>query len=464
MSFSTLTFVFLFLPLSLILYVFTPKKYKNLVLVLESILFYLWGNGQWIYLLWFTILLNYVLGLLIEKSTKPKRLLLIGVLTNILILCYYKYNIHIIDFLNIQFGFNLTGTKGFLPLGISFFIFQEISYLVDVYRKDAKACKSFLDFGAHISHFAKVTQGPIVKYKEIESSLKKRTTSFNQIYFGMRRFALGLSKKVLLANPIGEKTDLIFAQVGQGIDTPTAWLGMICYTMQLFFDFSGYSDMALGIGQAMGFKWIENFNYPYIATDISDFWSRWHISLSTFFREYVYFPLGGNRKGKFRTYFNQFVVFFTSGIWHGETLNFLFWGLYHWIFSSLRILLRNFKWYLKTPKIIKRVITFFVVSLGWVLFRSANMEEAGRYYGYLFTNNYTGTPLFEFSHFFSSDLIFFLVIAFIFSTPSMREIYTKYKKNKVFLWIWDGSILILFVLSIIFMVSGSYSPFIYFQF
>lgn len=283
MSFSSLSFLFVFLPLAIIIYLITPRKYKNLILLIESFLFYLWGNGQMVILLWSTIIINFLFGLGIGKSPRHrKKFLTAGIIIDILILCYYKYNLYFVDFLNTTFDTGLDLPEKFLPLGVSFFIFQEISYLIDVYRKDAPVNRNLIDFGAHISMFPKITQGPIVKYKDIHQQLLHHPTHFENIYFGLRRFALGLSKKVLLADPIGEKTDMIFSQLATGIDTPTAWLGMFCYSFQLFFDFSGYSDMAIGIGQILGFRFKENFNYPYIAKDISDFWSRWHISLSTF--------------------------------------------------------------------------------------------------------------------------------------------------------------------------------------
>lgn len=239
---------------------------------------------------------------------------------------------------------------------------------------------------------------------------------------------------------------------------------MLCYSLQLFFDFSGYSDMAIGIAQIMGFRFKENFNYPYIAKDISDFWSRWHISLSMFFREYIYFPLGGNRKGEVRTYLNQFVVFFITGIWHGETLNFLVWGIYHWFFSVLGKFMKRFDWYIKTPDIFKRIFTFLVVAIGFVIFRSADLDQAMLYLSYMFNNASTAVPVFEFPYFLSNDLIFYLIIGCIFSTPIMRKIHHQYKDTKWFPWIYDIGLLLFFMLSILFLVSGSYSPFIYFQF
>ena len=465
MSFSSLSFLFIFLPVALILYLITPKRFKNLVLLAESFLFYLWGNGKMVILLWATILINYIIGLGIEKSKNhAKKLLWIGVITNILILCFHKYYFYIVDFFNTNFDAGMAIPDGSLPLGISFFIFQEISYLVDVYKKDAPANKNFLELSTHIFMYPKITQGPIVKYKDIYQQLSSRTLYFENIYLGLRRFTLGLSKKVLLADTIGEKTDMIFAQVSTGLDTPTAWLGMLCYSLQLFFDFSGYSDMAIGIAQIMGFRFKENFNYPYIAKDISDFWSRWHISLSMFFREYIYFPLGGNRKGEARTYLNQFAVFFITGIWHGETLNFLVWGIYHWFFSVLGKFMKRFDWYIKTPDIFKRIFTFLVVAIGFVIFRSADLDQAMLYLSYMFNNTSTAVPVFEFPYFLSNDLIFYLIIGCIFSTPIIRKIHHQYKDTKWFPWIYDIGLLLFFMLSILFLVSGSYSPFIYFQF
>lgn len=465
MAFSSLSFLFVFFPVAIIIYLLAPKKYKNLILVLESFVFYLWGNGQMILLLWSTILINYLFGLGIEKSKiHRKKFLVAGILIDVAILGFYKYSTHIIDFLNGSLNAGIEEWYAFLPLGISFFIFQEISYLVDIYRGDGKSLPSIIDFGAHISMFPKITQGPIVKYRDIQQQILHHPTNLENVYQGLNRFVLGLSKKVLLADPIGEKTDFIFSLVDTGIDKPTAWIGMFCYSMQLFFDFSGYSDMAIGLGQIFGFKFMENFNYPYIAKDISDFWNRWHISLSTFFREYIYFPLGGNRKGELRTYANQFAVFFITGIWHGETLNFLVWGIYHWFFSVLGKYLQKFKWYLNSPDLLKRIFTFFIVAVGFVIFRSADLDQAGLYLNYLFLSGYQGTPTFEYSYIFSNDLKFYLVLAAIFSTPIMRRVHEKYKDSKEYRWCRDGILLLLFILSLIFLVSGSYSPFIYFQF
>ncbi|EPY2284156.1 MBOAT family O-acyltransferase [Clostridium sporogenes] len=411
-------------------------------------------------------MINYIFGLLIDKLKGKKRLkkiiLLVGIMLNLILLFYYKYydfaigNINRISNATFQY-------KGIiLPIGISFFTFQGMSYIIDIYRNDAKVNKNIFSVALYISFFPQLIAGPIVKYKDIDNQIRKRKEYMEYFGYGIERFVIGLSKKVIIADTVAGIADTIFSLSNVGIDQPTAWLGAICYTFQIYFDFSGYSDMAIGLGYMFGFKFMENFNYPYISKSITEFWRRWHISLSTWFKEYLYIPLGGNRKGN--TYLNLFIVFFTTGLWHGASWNFIAWGIWNGIFIIIEKIINKKRWYIKIPSFIKTTITMFIVILGWVLFRANGLMDAINYLSIMFGINKATTVTYQFSYFVNKKLVFWMIISIIGSTPIIGNMLRLYENKKIFQMLKTIFIGILLIISIIFIVNSIYSPFIYFQF
>ncbi|EPY2292835.1 MBOAT family O-acyltransferase [Clostridium sporogenes] len=381
---------------------------------------------------------------------------------NLILLFYYKYydfaigNINRISNATFQY-------KGIiLPIGISFFTFQGMSYIIDIYRNDAKVNKNIFSVALYISFFPQLIAGPIVKYKDIDNQIRKRKEYMEYFGYGIERFVIGLSKKVIIADTVAGIADTIFSLSNVGIDQPTAWLGAICYTFQIYFDFSGYSDMAIGLGYMFGFKFMENFNYPYISKSITEFWRRWHISLSTWFKEYLYIPLGGNRKGN--TYLNLFIVFFTTGLWHGASWNFIAWGIWNGIFIIIEKIINKKRWYIKIPSFIKTTITMFIVILGWVLFRANGLMDAINYLSIMFGINKATTVTYQFSYFVNKKLVFWMIISIIGSTPIIGNMLRLYENKKIFQMLKTIFIGILLIISIIFIVNSIYSPFIYFQF
>lgn len=468
MVFSSQIFIFLFLPIVLIIYFLLGKKLKNLFLLLSSLVFYIWTGPKYILLLIFTILINYIFGIIIDNYKSKSNIKLaklslgFGIIINLAILFYYKYFDFSINVVNKFFNTSFSIQKIALPLGISFFVFQGISYIVDIYRDEAKVNKNFLEIALYISFFPKLVSGPIIKYKSISDQLKSRTTSLHQFSYGVERFAFGLAKKVIISDILGSTVDTIFNLSNNGIDTRTAWIGIISYTLQIYFDFSGYSDMAIGLAHMFGFTFMENFNYPYISKSISEFWRRWHISLSTWFKEYVYIPLGGNRT-KY-VYLNLFIVFTLTGIWHGASYNFIIWGFWHGIFIVLERFIRNKDFYKKIPNLIKTFITLFIVIIGWVLFRASDISQAINYLSIMFNFKTFNNLTFTYKYFLNLKLITWIVVGIVLSTPIYKIIDTKYKDKMLFEIIKTALILALFIISIIFIVNSTYSPFIYFQF
>ena len=466
MVFSSTIFIFVFLPIVLLAYYTLGKKIKNYILLIASLFFYAWGGISYLKILIVSILMNYIFGLLVDKYKEnikfKKILVIIGVILNLALLFYYKYYDFFIDNANLFLNTNFQLRKIVLPIGISFFTFQGISYIIDIYRNDAKVNKNPFHVALYMSFFPNILSGPIVKYKTVGDQITKRKESIEYFSYGINRFVLGLAKKVIIADVLGVMADNIFSLYNTGIDTPTAWIGAICYTFQIYFDFSGYSDTAIGIGYMFGFKTMENFNYPYISKSITEFWRRWHISLSTWFKEYLYIPLGGNRRGN--VYFNLFVVFLVTGVWHGANWTFIFWGLWHGLFMLIERFIRNKEWYSKIPNAIKYMVTMLIVILGWVLFRADNIEQAIGFIKIMFGFNNVGTLTFEYSYFINKKFIFWIIISILGSLPFVSNKLKKYSGNKYFEILSTIVISILFVVSIIFMVNSTYSPFIYFQF
>lgn len=467
MVFSSSVFIFMFLPLSLVSYYISGKKIKNYILLLASLFFYAWGGMNYLKVLIISILINYIFGLLVDKTIDKKHLrmffLILGIILNLALLFYYKYYDFFLENINTIFNMNLELKKIVLPIGISFFTFQGMSYIIDIYRNDGKVNKNIFSVALYISLFPQLVAGPIIKYKAVDEQIRNRKESIDYFSYGINRFVIGLGKKIIISDMLGAISDNIFLLANSsGIDMITAWIGAICYTLQIYFDFSGYSDMAIGLGHLFGFKFPENFNYPYISRSITEFWRRWHISLSTWFKEYLYIPLGGNRRGN--VYFNLVVVFLVTGLWHGASWNFVIWGLWHGLFMIIERLIRDKAWYKKIPLIIKIFITLFIVIIGWVLFKATTLKEGLRYLSIMFGLVNFSNITFEFTYFISRKFILLIIIGIIASTPIPKNIFNRYKGIKAFELMKTILIILLFIVSIIFMVNSTYSPFIYFQF
>lgn len=485
MVFSAPIFLFGFLPFSLLVYFLAPKKIKNIVLLGISLLFYAWGEVFYLLIMLISISANYIVGLCIhwgqEKAVKvpylasfhyPKLFLALGIAINLLLLITFKYANFITDNVNTVIeNFNIQPVNlepVHLPLGISFFTFQAISYIVDVYRKQASVQRSVLNFALYISLFPQLIAGPIVRYKDIAAQILERETSTSLFAQGARRFIYGLAKKVLIANSLGEIADTVFAMTGNDLTAPIAWIGIIAYSLQIYFDFSGYSDMAIGLGMMFGFKFLENFNYPYISKSIQEFWRRWHISLSTWFRDYVYISLGGNRVPKARIYLNLLIVFVLTGFWHGASWNFLIWGLFHGMFLAAehagfsKVL--NRAW---TP--IRHFYVLLIAVTGWVFFRSETLTYSLEYIGAMFSPHRIETTSFQFAQILSVEALFAFVLGIILSMPVytrlQNETIAKIDKGKIWLVVFTQSYLaLLLFLCMLKIASSTYDPFIYFRF
>lgn len=466
MTFTSVIFLCVFLPISVILYYLLPKRVKNLGLVGLSFVFYWWGADSYILLLIGIIFIDYMVGLCLdyfkEQRGLRKGVFIAGIVITLLPLLYYKYY----DFFVQSVGYIVRRElplKGMIvPLGLSFYAFQGISYLFDVYRREVSASKSPIDIALYISFFPKITQGPIEKYTDFLPQVKERTFDFDKIYKGIIRFSMGIGKKVIIADSMGVVVDKIYGRTGQ-IDVPTAWLGAFLYMMQLYFDFSGYTDMAIGIGSFFGFKLPENFNYPYISKSISEFWRRWHISLSSWFRNYLYIPLGGNRRGN--VYFNLFIVFLTTGLWHGANYTFLIWGLWHGLFIIIERILKTRGKETFLPSPIRWLITQLVVYFGWILFRADGIHMATTYIKTMFGIGVnTDTLQYTFMYYADRKIIILSVVAVLLSTPLVQRLTSKINDKNGYMVAQGIGAIALLVISIIFMVSSSYSPFLYFQF
>lgn len=470
MIFNSLTFIYLcMLPCILIVIVVEAflKKSKvripiqNVVLTVFSILFYVWGSVEQLKILCGLIVINYVVG----RFYKHKVILLLGIAFNIGVLIYYKYINLIIEMLNEVLRGQINSIELLAPLGISFIIFQCISYQMDLYQDSAKVCRNFLHYALYILYFPKIAQGPIVKYKDMIPQIQNRSVSFNGFIEGCERFIIGLSKKVLIADVLASTVSDILQSVDIGMDVGTAWLGMICYTFQLYMDFSGYSDMAIGLSKMFGFQFHENFNFPYISTSITEFWRRWHISLGVWFREYLYFPLGGNRKGN--VYINLFIVFLVTGIWHGAAGVYFLWGALHGVCVVLERAFMKTGWYQKIPTFIKWVGTFLIVNIGWLAFWLPSVESCGTYIGYLLGQGEAAS--FSASYYLDFRLIALLLIAalgeFLLSRQKIQMFFGIYNgKSRVFNCVKYAVLLFLGYLCFITIISSSYTPFLYFQF
>lgn len=470
MVFSTTIFLFLFLPIFLFIYFISPSKLKNIVLLFFSLVFYTWGEDKLVGLLLVSAIVDFSCGKIIENG-HPKLGLFSSIIFNLLLLLSFKY----LDFTFENFNYlmrffevdnpNILSLPGItLPIGISFYTFQTMSYTIDVYRKNVKASRNFLEFATYVTMFPQLVAGPIVRYSDVQKDLSNRKHTIEQIYSGLEKFIVGLIKKVLIANTFAVIADSIFDVAANDLSTPLAWLGVISYTFQIYFDFSGYSDMAIGLGRILGFNFPENFNFPYVAKSIRDFWRRWHISLSTWFRDYLYISLGGNRKGLYRTYINLLIVFFITGLWHGASWNFIIWGLFHGLFLILE---KNTLGRLigKLHPFIRHFYVILVVMIGWVFFRSDDLSYALAFLHQMFIPSNGNVVMNEYLTFFHLDFstLFFCLIAIIFSLPSHRYI-KKWLESKKIILINQLALIILLLVSITYLTADTYNPFIYFKF
>lgn len=467
MVFSSLTFLCVFFPVVFVLYYLIPSvPARNFLLIISSLLFYAYGEPVYVILMIGSASMNYLYGIWLGRTGKRKWILTLAVCTNFLILGIFKYADMLIDTCNYLTGTDIPLLKVSLPIGISFFTFQALSYVVDVYRGQVKAQKNYGSMLLYISFFPQLIAGPIVKYHDIEQQISNRTYNLEETAAGFRRFIVGLSKKVLLSNVAALAADAVFAAELSRINILSAWIGAVSYLFQIYFDFSGYSDMAIGLGHMFGFTFQENFNYPYISCSIQEFWRRWHISLSTWFKEYLYIPLGGNRKGEIRTYVNKLIVFFCTGLWHGASWTFVVWGLYHGLF----LLMEGILPIKKLPKVLGHIYTLVVVCAGFVIFRADTLYQGLTLIGKMFTGISFKTEAMSFALRQLNPLfLLVMVICIIASCPVKvlgRRIPEQYREAACRILTpgaYAGSILLL-VLCLLSLSSGTYNPFIYFRF
>lgn len=465
MLFSSVTFLFYFLPLVIIVYYICPTKYKNYILLLASLIFYSWGGILYLPLLLISITVNFIFGLKIDKyrETKiQKNILILSIIFNVLFLGVFKYSNFLVDNMNSLFSLSINIVKIPLPIGISFYTFQAMSYVIDVYRKDGKVQKKLSDLALYISMFPQLVAGPIVRYQTVDNQINNRSHSIEKFNYGIERLIIGLFKKVIISNTIGELATLIYGIANWKMTISTAWIGAIAYTLQIYFDFSGYSDMAVGLGKIFGFDFDENFNYPYISRSVGEFWRRWHISLGTWFKDYVYIPLGGNRGSNIKTYRNLAIVWIVTGIWHGASWNFVVWGVYFGIFIMMERAFLN-KILNKSPKIMQHMYLLLIVVVGWVIFSQPSLESAIEYIKIMF--GFGEYPLINgYTNFYINEYWRAILMSIILSTPVLKNL-NKNKLTSNIIFIIRPIVLIgSFALVIIYLINSTFNPFIYFNF
>ena len=469
MAFNSLYFILLFLPLALIFYYITPKKFRNIILLLENLVFYAWGDISYILILLSLIIVNYLFGLLIENSKKSelkKLFVTSAIAVDLLVLGYFKYFNFFVENINNYFHSNLDLIHVIMPVGISFYTFMAITYLVDIYRKDVKAEKNPIKVALFLSLFTNILAGPINRYCTFYEQLSKREESIQNFIYGIKRFIIGLSKKVIIANTLATIADGVFDLSANEYSILVCWLGLIAYSLQLYFDFSGYSDMAIGIGRMFGFKIMENFNFPYISKTFTEFWRRWHISLSSWFKYYLYIPLGGNRKGNIRTYINLFIVFLVTGFWHGASWVFIFWGLWHGLFMIIERFFNLAKKEFNNKYIngLLHLYCMFFVTIGWVFFRSENLKSAFEYIFTLFNFSTIMISFVRIGEFINNYSLIILIFALIGMTGILKNIIEWSNEHWAKQILLNLILLFLLFFSICSIDASSYSPFIYFQF
>lgn len=485
MVFSSVTFLFYFLPIFLIVYFFLPKKvvFKNAWFLLVSLVFYFWGESVYILVLLASIIFNYTFGILLSKNSKKKDFwLVIGIICNLTILIAYKYSPFIVEnyinLLNVDIS-KKSLLRVFqnihLPLGISFFTFQGMSYLIDVYRNDAKVEKKLANVALYIAMFPQLIAGPIVRFKEISEAIQKRSVTTSKLVHGINLFIIGMSYKLLLANTLAVPADKIYALSATQLSFSLSWIGTLAYTLQIYFDFCGYSTMAVGLGLMLGIKFPKNFSFPYISKSITEFWRRWHITLSQWFRDYLYIPLGGNRKGNYRTYFNLILVFVLCGIWHGASWAFLIWGIYHGLFLVIERLGLK-KWLNRLPQVIQHSYTLLIVMIGWVFFRAETFDKAFYFIKTMFGFGKGSESILYTSEVLQNNVVIAFILGSFLSTPIINRFFFKNKKDWESLMdiskmpelkstlSWYSIIIILWLFCMLSLVNQTYNPFIYFRF
>lgn len=466
MVFSSISFLYYFLPLLLLIYFLVPSKCRNLVLLLFSLFFYFYGEPKYIFVLILSCLINYIFGLLISKhlnKKKAKLYLIISIILNLGLLCYFKYTSFFIENINNIFKTNIPLLNIVMPIGISFFTFQTLSYVIDVYKGKVEASKNFLNFATYVCLFPQLVAGPIVRYETINQELKNRKLSFDLFGDGVKRFIIGLAKKVLIANVIGEMCELLLGL--PNLTILSYILVAIGFTIQIYFDFSGYSDMAIGLGKMLGFNFLENFNYPLIASSITDFWRRWHISLSSFFRDYVYIPLGGNRVNKLKFIRNILIVWLLTGFWHGAAWNFIIWGLFFGIFLLIEKFF--FKKFLDKHKLIGHIYTLFLVIISFVIFNAPDFNYIINFGKSLFGLNHLPFINKEIIYYFRSYFTI-IMISILAATPIPKEMINRLKKVKGLKNLLDILEIIYYLALLLvvtaFLIDSSFNPFLYFRF
>ena len=466
MVFSSTIFLCVYLPLVLLGYYICPKKGRNLFLLIVSLVFYAWGEPKYVFLMIFSILVNYIFGRLMDKNRgrqkRMKLLLVLSVVIDLGLLSVFKYTDFIITNVNAIFGSSFDLLKIALPIGISFYTFQAMSYTIDVYRNDVRVQKNLIDFGMYITMFPQLIAGPIVRYADVQDQLAERSVTTADFSEGVMRFVVGLGKKVLLANQMGAVWSEIYA-LGGDVSALMAWTGAIAYTFQIYFDFSGYSDMAIGLGRMFGFKFPENFRYPYQSVSITDFWRRWHITLSTWFKEYLYIPLGGNRCGLARQALNLLIVWSLTGFWHGAGWNFVMWGLYYFVilFIEKLFLLKALD---KLPKLFRHVYALLLIVIGWGIFASDDVGVLLPYLGSMFGANGAVGGMDVYTLFTKAVL---LIICCVASTELPKRLFlsaTGAMNEKAAFTIKSVMTIALLALSMILLIGDSYNPFLYFRF
>ena len=467
MVFSSLAFIFVFLPILLLVYFISPYKYKNIILLTFSIIFYALGEPRYILLIIISMIINYILSILIynnkENKDKKKLLLFTTILLNIAVMVFFKYYSFIIDNVNLIFNSNLNVIEIPLPLGISFYTFQLISYIMDVYKGKLTPQKNVVKFSLYLLMFPQLVAGPIVKYSDIEKQIDYRETNIIKFGQGVERFIIGLGKKVIIANNLGLIWDKVKLVNIESLSLFSAWIGIIAFTLQIYFDFSGYSDMAIGLGKILGFDFLENFNYPYISKSITEFWRRWHISLGSWFKEYLYIPLGGNKRGKLIQFRNIIIVWLTTGLWHGASWNFIIWGLYFgFILYFEKIFLKKILG--KLPKILCNLYTMIIVIIGWVFFDSNNLSSAIDYIKVMF--GFGNVNCDSLGMYLFSTNVLLIVISIIISTNVLNKTIEQMKKyfkmNDLIITVFIK--IMIFIISIAYLISETYNPFLYFRF
>ena len=468
MLFSSMTFLFVFMPVVMAIYFLAKKEIRNYILLIASIIFYAWGEPRYLAIMIITILVNYIGALCLDKYQNPRQrlgIVTVTILVNLSFLFYFKYFNFVIDNINLALHTHIDFVDVIMPIGISFYTFQAMSYLIDVYRKEIPAQRDVYKLALYIVLFPQLVAGPIVKYHDVCEQIDERKVEFKYVIIGLKRFIIGLAKKVLIANTLAVVVDKIFEQAPENLTTEVAWLGAVAYCLQLYYDFSGYSDMAIGLGLMFGFRFLENFNYPYISKSISEFWRRWHISLATWFRQYLYIPLGGNRKGEVRTYWNLFFIFLVTGVWHGAAWNYILWGVWNGIFIVFE---RFIGWSkdkadTKLVSVGKHIYALMAIGIGMIIFRAPSVMYGFEFIGKMLGIN-VGDHLPNFDYGVNNKFALMMVVGLICAMPVCKNmLYVAYERKvlRTAINIW---LFVLFFWSTISLAASTYNPFIYFRF